>query len=247
LTLFLQRETREIRAIQATQVLREPLAQLAQLEPQAPLRQSLLAPSRKGRRWPSPTLAHRRLPSLTSYLSKATRAIRVTQVPLARQAPRAQQVPQPQSPWEPSLQELRLPSRTLARRLRPSLTLFSCQVQLEPQARQAPQERQEPLRPLRSARSSLAPLAPTPRSPTSEALARQSLTSQSRKASLAQLVRLAQREQQALQALACRSAGLQGRSSPRSTQLTTTRSGLTSRLALPQLAACMASPRLRTP
>jgi hypothetical protein len=81
----------------------------------------------------------------------------------------------------------------------------------------------------------------------SDRLAQQSLTSQSRKASLAQQARQALQAQQALQELACRLAELQGKFFPRSTQLTTTRSGLTSRLALPQLAACSASPRLLIP
>jgi hypothetical protein len=86
----------------------------------------LLAQSRRGRLLPSRTAVHLRLRYSTSYSSKATRVTLATLVPQVQQELQ-DQPPRLQSALQ--LQELPLPSPTLALRRPLSLTLFSCQAQ----------------------------------------------------------------------------------------------------------------------
>jgi hypothetical protein len=115
---------------QAQQVLQAPLAQ------PAPPQRLLSEQSRRVRLLPSQTAGHLRLPYSTSYSPKATRVI------LATLAPQVQQELQDQPPRLRSalqLQELRPLSPTLALRPPLSLTLFSCQEQLDQQDQLAQQ------------------------------------------------------------------------------------------------------------
>jgi hypothetical protein len=121
-------QARKVRQVlQAQLVQRVPQVLLVLLPP------LLLEPSRRGRLLPSRTAVHRQPQSSTSYSPKVTR---VTLATLVRQELQDQP---PRSRLALQLQELRLPSPTLALRRLQSLTLFSCQVQLDQQDQPAQQ------------------------------------------------------------------------------------------------------------